>query len=209
VIYIFHGDHTNQSYTAFSDAQDNYDKHEKFHEVGKNIDPDSLDRFLNTPSLFSETKAIILENPFSLLKAPFDKIIKLINSHPDFDYLFWQDKKIEAAKLKLFPKAVVKVFTLPEILFSCLNSIRPHNQADFSQKYQLLTQSMPFELVLFWFKNTLRRQLTTYSKFPPETLKITYLSIIELDHHSKIGKIFEPKDMALGRIILSLIDSQP
>jgi len=207
VIYIFHGDHNAQSYTAFCERLNNYDKHEKFHQSGKNIDPDSLDNFLNTPSLFSETKVVILDNPFSLLKPPFDKIVKLINSHPDFDYLLWQDKKIEAAKLKLFPQAKIEIFTLPETLFTCLNAIRPKNKADFSKKYQQLMTTFPLELALFWFKNTLRRQLTTYSKFSENNLKKAYLDLIELDKASKNGTLTQPKDMAIERIILSLLDA--
>lgn len=207
MIYIFHGDHTAQSYIAFSEALNNYQQHEKFHQNAKSIDPDSLDRFLNTPSLFSETKVVILENPFSLLKVLLDKVVKLINSHPDFDYLFWQDKKVEVTKLKLFPQSTLKIFTLPEVLFSCLNSIQPKNRVDFSQKYQSLIASLPFELTLFWFKNTLRRQLTAYSKFPQDILKKAYLDLIELDKNSKSGTLYEPKDIALERIILSLLDA--
>ena len=209
MINIFHGDNTTQSYLAFSELVDSHQSSEKYRQSGKNIDPDSLDRFLNTSSLFSETKVVILENLFSQLKPQLDKIIKLINLHPDFDYFVWQDKKVEAAKLKSFPKSDIKLFSLPEILFSCLNSISPHHQKEFLQKYQILLQSMPFELALFWFKNTLRRQLTTYSKFSTENLKRAYLSLIKLDYQSKTGTLFEPKDIALERNILSLIDSQP
>ena len=206
MIYIFHGNHTNQSYTAFSEALKKYSQHEKFHENQKTFDLNTFDRFLNTPSLFSETKAIIIENLFSVSKPILDKTIKLINSHPDFDYLFWQDKKIESAKLKSFPTAKTETFLLPELLFSCLNSIKPKNQKDFLNKYQLLLDSLPFELTLFWFKNTLRRQLTTYSKFPEEILKKTYLNLIEMDQASKTGTLTLPKEIALERIILSLIN---
>jgi hypothetical protein len=207
VIYIFHGDNTNQSYTAFSEALEKYQQHEKFHENHKTFDLDTFDRFLNTPSLFSETKAVIIENSFSISKPILDKAIKLINSHPDFDYLFWQDKKVEVTKLKSFPKAEIKLFVLPELLFSCLNAVKPRNQKDFLAKYQLLLDSLPLELVLFWFKNTLRRQLTTYSKFSEENLKKAYLNLIELDLASKTGILTLPKEMALEKIILSLINS--
>jgi len=206
VIYIFHGDNHAQSYSAFSDTLNNYDKHEKFHQNNKTLDIDSLDRFLNTPSLFSETKVVILEDIFSLLKPQLDKVVKLVNSHPDFDYLFWQNKKIEATKLKLFPKSEIKIFTLPELLFTCLNAIKPKNQVDFSKKYQELMSNFPLELALFWFKNTLRRQITTYSKFPEIKLKKAYLELIELDKASKNGTLTQPKDMAIQRIILSLLD---
>lgn len=207
MIYIFHGDHTAFSYTAFSESQKKYVLHEKFHQNYKTLDVDSLDRFLNTPSLFSETKTIILENIFSLLKPQLDKIVKLISSHPDHDYLLWHDKKIEITKLKLFPTAIVEIFVLPEVLFTCLNSIKPKNKADFSKKYQELMTSFPLELALFWFKNTLRRQLTTYSKFPENSLKKAYIELIELDKSSKSGTLYEPKEMAIQRIIFSLLDS--
>jgi len=207
VIYIFHGNHTTQSYNDFSNLFDNYKLHEKFHHNGKNIDIDSFSRFLNTPSLFNQTKVVILENLFSILKTQLEKISNLINSHPELDYIFWQDKKIEAAKLKLFPKATIKLYLLPEVLFSCLDSIRPKNKNDFSKKYQDLISVLPFELVLFWFKNHLRRQLSTYSKFSEPNLKLAYLNLIKLDHKSKTGTLFQSKESALERIIFSLIDS--
>lgn len=209
MIYIFHGNHTLQSYNEFSQLLNNYKLHEKFHQNSKNLDIDSLNRFLNTPSLFSETKVVIIENLFSLLKTQLDSLAKLINSHPDFDYLFWQDKKIEATKLKLFPRSTVKFFVLPEVLFSTLDSIRPQNKIDFVKKYQNLITTLPFELILFWFKNHLRRQLTTYSKFSPDSLKKTYLNLIELDFNSKTGKLLQSKEDSLERAILSLIDSGP
>lgn len=207
MIYIFHGNDSTQSYTAYSAALKKYQNYEKYHENNKSFNSDTFDRFLNTPSLFSESKAIIIDNFFSLPKAAFDQAITLLNSHPEFDYLFWQDKKIEAAKLKLFPKAEIKSFTLPELLFSCLNSISPKNQKNFLEKYQALLNSMPFELALFWFKNTLRRQLSTYSKFSPENLKRSYLHLIELDYAIKNGRLNQPKEYALERIILTLINS--
>ncbi len=209
MIYIFHGNHTLQSYNEFSQLLNNYKLHEKFHQNSKNLDIDSLNRFLNTPSLFSETKVVIIENLFSLLKTQLDSLAKLINSHPDFDYLFWQDKKIETTKLKLFPRSTVKFFVLPEVLFSTLDSIRPQNKIDFVKKYQNLITTLPFELILFWFKNHLRRQLTTYSKFSPDSLKKTYLNLIELDFNSKTGKLLQSKEDSLERAILSLIDSGP
>jgi hypothetical protein len=209
VIYIFHGNHTLQSYNEFSQLLNNYKLHEKFHQSSKNLDIDSLNRFLNTPSLFSETKVVIIENLFSLLKTQLDSLAKLINSHSDFDYLFWQDKKIETTKLKLFPRSTVKFFVLPEVLFSTLDSIRPQNKIDFVKKYQNLITTLPFELILFWFKNHLRRQITTYSKFSPDSLKKTYLNLIELDFNSKTSKLLQSKEDSLERAILSLIDSRP
>ncbi|HWS48865.1 MAG TPA: hypothetical protein VN174_02355 [Candidatus Methanoperedens sp.] len=207
MINIFHGDHTSQSYSAFSETLKTYSKHEKFHQNNKTLEIDSLDRFLNTPSLFLETKVVILESIFSLPKTQLDKISELIKVHPDNDYLIWHDKKIEATKIKLFPNANIKVFTLPELLFSCLNSIKPNNKTDFSRKYQELIQNLPIELILFWFKNSLRRQLTTYSKFSENNLKNAYLNLIELDKKSKTGNLFEPKEIAIERIIFSLLDS--
>lgn len=207
MIYIFHGDNNSQSYSAFSDKVKQYDQYEKFHQNYKSVDLDAFDRFLNTPSLFSQTKAIIIENFFSLLKINLDKAVKLINLHPDFDYIFWQDKKVETSKLKLFPKSEIKLFTLPELLFTCLNSLKPKNQVDFTKKYWQLMSDFPQELALFWFKNTLRRQLTTYSKFSEDKLKTAYLSLIEIDKASKNGTLYEPKDIAIERILLRLLDA--
>ncbi len=206
MIYIFHGDNTPQSYSAFSQNLDTKANFQKFKSDVKNFDIDQLSRFLNTASLFSENKAIIIENFFSLPKNTFDKAVNTINSHPEYDYLFWQSKKIEATKLKIFPKAEIKIFSLPETLFTCLNSLRPNNQKDFVVKYQNLLSALPFELILFWFKNTLRRQLTTYSKFSENKLKQAYLNLIELDYRSKNGQLPLSKEDSLCRWALNLMD---
>ena len=205
MIYIFHGDDTATSYQNFSLKIDEFKSTQKFKSDIKSFDLDSFDRFLNTASLFSEDKVIVIENFFSLLKNTLDKAVKLINQYPDFTYLFWQSKKIEAAKLRFFPSAEIQLFNLPEMLFSCLNSLRPDNAKDFSQKYQQLLSRLPFELIMFWFKNTLRRQLTTFSKFPENKLKDAYLQLINIDYKSKSGRLFEPKEMALERLMLTLM----
>ncbi len=206
MIYIFHGNNTPQSYSAFSQILDTKVNFQKFKSEGKNFNIDQLNRFLNTASLFSENKAIVIENFFSLPKNIFDKAINLIISHPEYDYLFWQNKKIEATKLKLFPQAEIKFFSLPETLFTCLNSLLPKNQKDFISKYQNLLSTLPFELILFWFKNTLRRQLGTYSKFPEKKLKQAYLDLIELDYRSKSGQLPLNKEDSLCRWALDLMD---
>jgi hypothetical protein len=63
----------------------------------------------------------------------------------------------------------------------------------------------PFELFLFWLKSSLRKQLTTFSKFSSDSLKTAYLQMIELDYQSKTGQLAIPKDMALERILLNLM----
>lgn len=208
MIYIFHGDHTAQSFSAYSEALTKFNSSQKISFTPKSFDSDSLSRFLDTPSLFAENKTITLENIFTLPKTSLDKLKKLIDSHSEFTYLLWQDKKIEAAKLKLFPQAQIQLFTLPEILFSTLNSIRPKNSAEFILKFQKLTASLPPELLLFWLKFTLRRQLSTYSKFEPQDLKAAYRQLVDLDYRSKSSLLFQPKETALASIILHLIDSK-
>jgi hypothetical protein len=58
---------------------------------------------------------------------------------------------------------------------------------------------------LYWLKNHLRRQLTTYSRFNPKQLKSTYVQIIELDYQSKTGQLPIGKDIALERILINLL----
>ena len=81
----------------------------------------------------------------------------------------------------------------------------PKNAAKFIPLYHQVLEQEPFELFLFWLKSSLRKQLTTFSKFNSDSLKIDYLQMIELDYQSKTGQLAIPKDMALERILLNLM----
>ena len=205
MINIFHGDDQSKSRSAansFLDSKINFDI---LRLDTKEINLDQINGFINSQSLFSSQKIIAFFNFFSIPKAILDKVTKIIKSNDSFDVVVWQDKTITATQLKTFPKAKIELFPLDKKLFKCINNLAPKNTAKFIPLYHEVLEQEPFELFLFWLKFNIRKQLTSFSKFPSESLKTVYLQMIELDYQSKTGQLAIPKEMALERILLNLM----
>ena len=205
MVYIFHGDNQLTSRTNLNSFLDQKKDYDILRIDAKSIDLDHINGFLNSPSLFISNKIIVFLNFFSIPKANLDKILKMLKNNNTIDIVIWQDKKLTATQLKNFPQAKTQLFNLDKKMFTCLNSIYPHNLTKFLPLYHQVLKQEPFELFLFWVKLTLRKQLTGFSKFPPQPIKNAYLQTIELDYQSKTGQLSIPKEMALERIFINLL----
>ena len=205
MLYVFHGDHQLNSRQALNSFLDQKTDFDILRIDSKEIDLDQINCFINSPSLFSKPKIIVFLNFFSIPKPILDKIKKIINNNPEFDIVIWQDKTITPTQLKSFPKAKIETFVVDKIIFQCLNQLYPGNIKKFIPLFHKVLNQEPFELFLYWLKNHLRRQLTTYSRFNPKQLKSTYVQIIELDYQSKTGQLPIGKDIALERILINLL----
>lgn len=203
--YIFHGDNQLASRSALNSFLDKKTGFDIFRVDAKEINLDHINGFINSQSLFSSQKIIVFLNFFSIPKAISDKLIKIIKSNSDFDIVIWQDKTITATQIKTFPKATIEVFPLDKKLFNCLNNLYPKNLTKFIPLFHQVLEQEPFELFLFWLKLNLRKQLTGFSRFNPNSIKTAYLQTIELDYQSKTGQLVIPKEIALERILLNLL----
>lgn len=205
MIYIFHGDDQFASRTEFNSSIDKNINTDILRLDSKNINPDMVNGFLNSQSLFTPKKILAITNFFSISKPILDKIVKLIKENDSVDVLIWQDKSLNPTQIKTFPQAKINNFPLDKIIFSCLNQIRPKNLVRFMTLFKKVLIKEPFELFLFFIKNNLRKQLTSYSAFDQKVLKKTYLQLIELDFQIKTGQLSIPKEIALERILLNLL----
>ncbi len=205
MIYIFHGDNQFESRAAFNNLLDKYANTENLRLDSKNLDPELINVFLQSSSLFNEQKVLAITNLFSAPKANLDKILKVINKSPNCDVVIWQDKKLTLAQTNLLPKSKIQAFALDNKLFACLNAIKPKNLKTFIPMYEELMKTGVYDLFLYLFKGNIRKQLTSYSRFSESSLKRTYLTLIELDYQNKTGQLSIPKEMALERIIINLI----
>ena len=205
MIYIFHGDNQLKSREAFNQSL-NSDTNANIQRFdSKNIDLDIINSYLNSPSLIPGQKVLALTNLFSVTKSTLDKILKIINVSNDITIYIWQDKKLNASQLKAIPQSKVNYFPLSRTLFSCLNSIQPHNSSEFIRLFHLTLKNEPLDLFFYLLKNSIRKQLTSYSRFSSHQLKTCYLHLIELDYQNKSGQLTTPREVALERIILQLI----
>jgi len=205
MITIFHGDDLAASRLAFSQFLDQNSSKNRLHFNSKTIDLDRLNNFVSGGSLFSGNQLLIIDNLFSLPKPIFDKISQIINQNKQVELVLWQDKNLTAAQLKTFPSAVNHCYKADNQIYSCLNAIKPHNLILFNQLYDQIIDQELFDLFLYLLKNSLRRQLQTYSRFSQSVLKKIYLQLIELEYQYKSGQLALPKESALKRVLLPLL----
>jgi len=205
MILIFHGDNPQASLTA-TDTYINSKADSLIYRIdNKDIDPNNLNLILNSTSLLGEeNKIIILSNFFSCSKPIFDKT-SLLLKQSSCEIIIWQDKLLTATQLKTFPQAKVNTYKADNHLYLCLNSVIPKNIKAFTTNYQKVISQNLFDLFLYMLNGNFRRQLGTYSKFSPSSLKTAYLQTIEVEYLYKSGQLTLPKDIALQRIILNLI----
>lgn len=208
MIYIFHGDDQNKSRQTFNLALDQKKDCDILRLDSKEINPDIINGFINSQSLFSTPRVIAISNFFSVAKPILDKLIKIIKSNPNFEVFIWQDKALNVTQTKIFSQSTNKIFPLDKKIYLCLNNLQPNNLARFIPLYNQVIQKEPFELFLFFVKLNLRKQLTTYSKFNQEVLKNAYIQTIELDYQSKSGQLTIPKEIALERILINLMNNK-
>jgi hypothetical protein len=209
MIYIFHGDNQKESRQAVNSKLEKLKDHQVTRLDQRDINLDNLNNLLHGASLFSEKKALFISNFFSITKTTQDKLVKIFTqkSQPELDIYLWQDKKLTPVQLKIFPQSESYFFKADEQLFTCLYSIKPQNTQNFLKLYQQVIDSQLYDLFLYFVKNSLRKQLTSYSKFDQSSLKKAYLNLIELDFQNKTGKLNIAKEIALQRIITNLIKS--
>jgi len=205
MIFIFHGDDQYKSQQAYQAKLAEYQNFEQLHFDHKSIDFEKLNQFINSGSLFGNDKLLILDNPFSLVKISLDKLQKIIQNNHDVDIVIWQERPLKPTENNIFGKATVFKFPLDKKLFATLNALRPGNIHSFCGLYQETISQEPFELFFFWLKNNIRKNLTTYSKFPNDRLKNTYLKLIEMEYQYKNGLLMQPKESACLNILVDLM----
>jgi len=205
MIHIFHGDDQFASRSAFNNYLGQQKKSEILHLDSKNSDPDIINNFINSQSLFSISKILTITNFFSITKTNLNKIIDIIKKSKSLELVIWQNKTITPTQVKTFTNAQIKNFPINKILFSSLNQIKAKNLKNFIPTFRKVLKTEPFELYLYLIKNNLRKQLTSYTSFNKELLKKTYLELIEIDYQNKSGQLSIPKELALEQSLYKLL----
>lgn len=210
MIHIFHGDDQQGSRAAFNQYLDSQSTADILRLDHKDTNLDQINGFLNGPSLFPGSKIIAFSNFFSISKPILDKLIKIISSPlvkegAGGDLVLWQDKLLNATQLKTFPQAVTQIFKQNNPLWSCLNSLQPHNSKKFFPTFHLIIADN-YDLFLYLVKAQIRKQLTTPSRFSFASLKRCYLRLTELDFANKTGQLSISAPVALERILLELME---
>lgn len=127
MITIIHGDDLASSRSFF------YEQKKKARSPlfleGEKVTLTDLIQVLEGGSLFENAKMVFIENLISSKKSSktLNDLIGLINTHNTCEIYLWEGKKLNEKDLSLFKETDVRLFKLPTVLFTFLESIKPSN----------------------------------------------------------------------------------
>jgi len=190
------------------------------------IDPDQVDNFINTSSLFESKKTIFFQNLFSLPTKKLDSVINLINQNQALDILIWESKTITPGKLKKLKNPKNLHFTVPKTIFKFLDSLKPQNNRYAVNLFRSTLKTEPPELINYFLKEHLRllimareKNFSKINKFPswrqsklinqakfftPQALKNLYNQLVNIEYKQKTGKLDSSLGFHLTLFVISL-----
>ena len=216
-IFVYHGDNIVSSRQAILAKVSQYDPKttEVIRVEGKHIDDNFIQTNLFSASMFQDSRLIVIENLFSLLKSESkDKIIKSLCLATDVSVIIWENKEIETKSYSA--PFIFQVFKLPNELFSFLDRINPDNPGDsllilekvkdqVDENYIFLMLVRQIRLLIMakgketatllpWQVGKLQKQAEMFTE---NQLYGFYRQLRDIDYHQKtsqgIGGIFEAK----------------
>lgn len=108
---------------------------------GKGLTFNDLVHALKSNSLFSDGKNIFIENFFSKKNKELEESINLINKNSNLNIVIWDENELSKSQLSAFLKPTIKLFKIPQSLFSFLDSIKPGNVQNVTLFYSVLKNS--------------------------------------------------------------------
>jgi len=103
-------------------------------------------------NLFFESKDVFIDNLFSSKKSnsiEFKEIINYLNkTQKSLSFFLWENKTLDKKNLLLFKNPEVKIFNLPQTLFSFLDGIKPGNNDNILFFHRALA-SLPEDQLLY------------------------------------------------------------
>lgn len=178
---------------------------------GKELILTDLVHTLKSNSLFSNKKNIFIEGFFSRKTKELEGAIDLINNNSNLNIVLWDENELSRPQLSAFSKAAIKLFKIPQSLFSFLDGIKPGNLQNVTLFHSALKNSdenfifsmiiRQFRLLLAlrggqndsidelqrlgsWQIEKLKRQSKMFSF---EQLKKIYNKLYEIDLNIKTG----------------------
>lgn len=128
---IIHGEDTANSRQFLNTQIDSFKKQglDIVRLEASSLDVPTLEQNLNSSSLFGADKAVIIFGFFKLTASKNrDKLKQILVKNQDKLIIFYEEKAVNANSLKVFDKAMIRLFKPNPIIFKFLESITPNNQ---------------------------------------------------------------------------------
>jgi DNA polymerase III delta subunit len=234
MITILHGEHSVDSRAEFTKIRQNaiHEGMEVIPLEGRQVDKSVLVQALESHSLFSTKKLVIIENLLTTLrpgKSREELIEYLCQGKFDADVILWEGKGVGRTiiKLKRAKHVAVKEFKTPVVIFNFLDSLAPNNASQSLYYFRTaLSSSVPeivfamlvrqFRLLIGLASNAQLPEVTRLAPwqknkltlqaalFSGSTLKLIYRNLLLIEYQTKTGR--SPYDLTkrMEQFIISL-----
>lgn len=223
MITILHGEDITSSRNEFVKEKEKYKGRILSFEDG--INPETIIQETEGGALFGDLEAVFIENLISgetnkkKLKESSEILGKI---HSQIPVIIWEKKELGKTDLSVFPKAEVKIFKFPKVIFSFLDSIEPGKGESLIKLFHESLKASNENLILFMIIKRLRiliaissgdgkidevkylapwqegRLKSQAKKFTEENLIKSYRNLYEIDLASKTGQ--------LGKTLIQALD---
>lgn len=229
MITIIHGDSIYESRNYFFDFKKSFPNISSL--SGININKDELINLFQGDNLFFEDKNVAIENFLSKNKPSkaLDEIVEILNKNSkNANIILWEEKEIGQKILSKFPKAQIRVFKIPKLIFNFLDSIRPENGQGLITIFHKLLENSAAEIIIYmmtrqfrlmiaikdkggnideiskmisWQKSKLEKQASLFDK---NKLINLYRKLYDIDASQKTGKLTIPIASAIDIFLLGI-----
>ena len=158
MITILHGEDIIKSRLQLNLIKKEYKEAEILILDGKKINLTDLLQALESNSLITKEKLIILEN-LSQNKKLIEILDYLKINQPSADLVIWESKELTKTYLKIFHQAEVFIFKPEATLFKFLDSIKPKNSQEILSLLQRCIRLEEPEIIFYMLTRRLRMLL--------------------------------------------------
>lgn len=126
---------------------------------GQNVSLTDLVQVFEGGGLFDESKSYFIEQLFGKKKKSreLDQIIDYIKKNENENNIFiWEDKELTRAAISQFKNPILKLFKIPQNLFSFLESIQPGNGRSMISLFHQTLEEADAEMVFFMLVRQVR-----------------------------------------------------
>ncbi len=211
---ILHGENISASRAALSAFRDKFSGQETMTLDGRKTNLSQIKQVLESPSMFTVSRLVVIENLLSTKKSPGQQeIIDYLLKEPvEVELVLWEEKEIGKTLLSKFEKAEVSLFKLEQVMFKFLESLRPNNQKESLTLFRSFKKEEP-EIIFYMLIRQLRmllaikdettsgleeldrlapwqkERLTRQAKyFTQENLFKHYHELLQIDYEQKTGQ---------------------
>jgi hypothetical protein len=150
MLTLIHGGDTAASRKYFSEQKD---QHADAHVLnGETVTLTDLSQILEGGGLFTETKAVFIEQLFTQKKKKetFATIVAYLEKNSSSHNIYlWEGKELDRGALMTFKTAMQKAFKLPQTLFVLLDSLKPGNGEQLIKLFHQSLESAEAEMIFF------------------------------------------------------------